>query len=205
MTKDNIQLITKKITHQLGIGNTIIRNTCLLTSLPSDYFINDLANDIKLENHLYVTASKNCWSVLEANLYHNLINYPDNDLPLQQMLKLNQYTLDIRLAGLCKIYQDTYNKQVTMLIDYSNCRYQTNKYVIFSAINTIQQHCQNLDTHFSVIINVNINDLLALLAYKYATVIQTNAVKDLIANLGFIYIGGKQVEQQFGQALIVKN
>lgn len=205
MVKDNIQLITKKIAHQLGIGNTIIKNTCLLTSLPSDYFANNLANDIKLENRLCATASNDCWNVLEANLYHNLINYPDNDLPLQQMLKLNQYTLDIRLAGLCKIYQDTYNKQVTMLIDYSNYRYQTNKYAIFSAINTIQQHCQNLDTHFSVIINVNINDLLTLLEYKYDTVIQTNAIKNLVVNLGFIFIGDKQVEQQFEQVLATKN
>lgn len=205
MTKDNIQLITKKITHQLEISNTIIRNTCLLTSLPNDYFINDLTNDIKLKDHLCVAASKDCWNVLEANLYHNLINYPDDDFPLQQMLKLSQYTLDIRLAGLCKIYQDTYNRQVTMLIDYSNYRYQTNRYAIFTAINTIQQHCQNLDTHFSVIINVNINDLLSLLEYRYDTVMQTNAVKDLVVNLGFIYVGDAQVEQQFGQALIIKN
>ena len=206
MTKNDIQLITEKIACQLGIGSSSIRNTCLLTSLPSDYFVNSLVNDLKLKNCLCVAASKDYWNVLEAKLYHNLINCPDNVLPLQQMLKVNQYTFDIRLARLCKIYQDIYNKQVVMLINYSNYRYRTNKYAIFSVINTIQQCCQNLNTHFSVIINININDLLTiLLENKHDTIIQTNAVKDLVVNLGFIYVGDKQAEQQFRQALIAEN
>lgn len=206
MTKDNIQLITKKIAYQLGIDNSITRNTCLLTSLPNDYFVNDLVNDLKSKDHLCVAASKDYWNILEANLYHNLINCPDNVLPLQQMLTVNQHTFDIRLAELCKIYQDIYNKQVTMLINYSNHRYQTNKYAIFSVINMIQQCCQNLNTHFSIIINININDLLTTLRKnRRDTIIQTNVVKDLVINLGFVYVGDKQVEQQFEQALIIKN